>query len=365
MKIGIVGLPNVGKSTLFNALTRSKGAMAANYPFCTIDPNVGVVEVPDERIQKLVETVKPEKVIPAIVEFVDIAGLVKGASEGEGLGNQFLSHIRECDAISQVIRVFFDANVIHVHGNVEPKRDMEILETELILADLQTVQKRLQKANSDAKSGDKKKKEYADIVAKAEKILSEGRKMIDADLSTDELETLHDLHLLTAKPILYIANVDEKEIANFDAAKIEQLKQSLGLKPTHKLIPISAKIEEELGSLTDEEAKMFLSDLGLKETGLNALIKAAYATLGLITYFTAGVKEVRAWTIHQGDKAPRAAGVIHTDFEKGFISAETIRWQDFVQYGGESGARDKGLMRMEGKEYVVQDGDVMHFRFNN
>jgi GTP-binding protein YchF len=360
MKIGIVGLPNVGKSTLFNALTHTKGAMAANYPFCTIDPNVGVVEVPDERLHQLVETVKPEKVIPAIVEFVDIAGLVKGASEGEGLGNQFLAHIRECDAIAQVVRAFEDGNVIHVHGNVDPRRDMEILETELILADLQTVQKRLQKAQSEAKSGDKKKKEYAEVVARIEKALGEGKKVFDLDLNDEEKETLHDLHLLTAKPLLYIANVSESEVASFDAAA---LKQKLQLRAEQQLIPISAKIEEELGALTDEEAKMFLQELGLKETGLNVLIKAAYQTLGLITYFTAGPKEVRAWTIHQGDKAPRAAGVIHTDFEKGFICAEVIRWQDLVEQKGEAGVREKGLMRTEGKEYVVKDGDVMHFRF--
>lgn len=361
MKIGIVGLPNVGKSTLFNALTRSKGAMAANYPFCTIDPNVGVVEVPDERIRRLVEVVQPQKTIPAIVEFVDIAGLVKGASEGEGLGNQFLAHIRECDAIAQVIRAFEDPNVIHVHGNVDPKRDIEILETELILADLQTVQKRLGKAQNEAKSGDAKKKVYAELVATIEKALKEGQKILELELTPEENEALADLHLLTAKPLLYIANVSESEVATIDAPS---LKTKLGLQSSQELIPISAKIEEELGALSDEESKMFLQDLGLKETGLNALIKAAYRTLGLITYFTAGVQEVRAWTIHQGDKAPRAAGVIHTDFEKGFIAAETIACQDFVEYKGEAGAREKGRMHTEGKEYVVQDGDVMHFRFS-
>ncbi len=285
MKIGIVGLPNVGKSTLFNALTKSKSAMAANYPFCTIDPNVGVVEVPDARLQKLVELVKPEKTIPAIVEFVDIAGLVKGASEGEGLGNQFLAHIRECEAIAQVVRVFSDGNVIHVHGNVDPKRDMEVLETELILADLQTVQKRLSKAKNEAKSGDKKKAAYAVLVEKVEKMLSEGKKIIDSDFTPEEKIEMEDLHLLTAKPLLYIANVSENEIQNFDAGNF---KKTLNLKPEQKVIPISAKIEEELGALSDEEARMFLQDLGLKETGLNALIQAAYETLGLITYFTAG-----------------------------------------------------------------------------
>ncbi len=362
MKIGIVGLPNVGKSTLFNALTKTKSAMAANYPFCTIDPNVGVVEVPDARLQKLVELVKPQKTIPAIVEFVDIAGLVKGASEGEGLGNQFLAHIRECDAIAQVVRVFSDGNVIHVHGGVNPKRDMEVLETELILADVQTVQKRSAKAKNEAKSGDKKKAAYAALVEKVEKTLLEGKKIIDAGFTPEETADINDLHLLTAKPLLYIANVSENEAQNFD---VESFKKNLGLKPEQKVIPISAKIEEELGALSDDEAKMFLQDLGLKETGLNALIRAAYETLGLITYFTAGEKEVRAWTIHRGDKAPQAAGVIHTDFEKGFICAETIAYDDYVSAGGEQASKEKGFMRTEGKEYVVKDGDIMHFRFNN
>lgn len=361
MKIGIVGLPNVGKSTLFNALTRSKGARAENYPFCTIDPNVGVVEVPDHRLQKLQEVVKTDKVIPALVEFVDIAGLVKGASEGQGLGNQFLSHIRECEAIAQVVRVFEDKDVMHVHDTVHPQRDIEIIETELILADLQTVQKRLAKAQSEAKSGDPKKKAYAELVQKIEQALSSGQKIIDLTLTNEEKEQLHDLHLLTAKPFLYIANVAENEIVGLTE---DFLRERLGLKQNQRIIPISAKIEEELGALTPEEALMFLQDLGLKESGLNALIHAAYETLGLMTYFTAGVKEVRAWTIHKGDTAPKAAGVIHTDFEKGFIRAEVVRWQDLVQYNGEAGAREKGLVRTEGKEYIVQDGDVMHFFFS-
>ncbi len=362
MKIGIVGLPNVGKSTLFNALTRTKSARAANYPFCTIDPNVGIVEVPDERLQKLKVVVKTEVIIPAIVEFVDIAGLVKGASTGEGLGNQFLAHIRECDAIAQVLRFFHDNNITHVHDSVDPLRDKEIIETELILADLQTVQKRLAKAQSEAKSGDKKKKEYADIVAKVEQALTKGEKVIDLPLTMEEKEAIHDLHLLTAKPILYIANVHENEIAEL---KIQDLASVIKLSAKQKLIPISAKIEEELGGLPAEEAKLFLQELGMKETGLNSLIKAAYETLGLITYFTAGVKEVRAWTIHKGDTAPKAAGVIHTDFEKGFIRAEVVLSEDLIQYGGEQGAREKGVMRTEGKEYVVQDGDVMHFFFSS
>lgn len=360
MKIGIVGLPNVGKSTLFNALTRTKCAKAANYPFCTIDPNVGVVEVPDERIRQLKETVKTQKLIPAIVEFVDIAGLVKGASEGEGLGNQFLAHIRECDAIAQVIRVFEDANVTHVHDTVDPKRDIEILETELMLADLQTLRKRLAKGRNDAKSGDQEKKEYTDLLEKIEKILSAGEKVITANLTTEEKETIQDLHLLTAKPLLYIANVDEKIITTLN---LDELKRRLALSEKQQLIAISAKIEEELGALAEEEAASFLQELGLKESGLNMLIKLAYETLGLITYFTAGPKEVHAWTIHKGDTAPRAAGVIHSDFEKGFIRAEVVHWQELVKYDGEAGAREKGLVRTEGKDYLVQDGDVMHFLF--
>jgi GTP-binding protein YchF len=360
MKIGIVGLPNVGKSTLFNALTRSKGAMAANYPFCTIEPNVGIVEVPDERIARLQETVKTQKVVPAIVEFVDIAGLVKGASEGEGLGNQFLAHIRECDAIAQVVRAFADDNIIHVHGNVDPRRDIEILETELILADLQTITKRLAKATSDAKSGDRKKKEYLEFLQKVSKLIGAGKKLIDCELNKEEKELIADLHLLTAKPILYVANVHEQEIATID---IEALKKKFGIPASSKLIPISAKIEEELGALSREEANDFLKELGLKETGLNALIKAAYQTLGLITFFTAGPKEVHAWTIQAGVTAPQAAGVIHSDFEKGFIRAEVLNWKDMCDYGGEAGAREKGLLRTEGKDYVVKDGDVMHFLF--
>lgn len=362
MKIGIVGLPNVGKSTLFNALTRTKAARAANYPFCTIDPNVGVVEVPDDRLWKLKEVVKTDKVIPAIVEFVDIAGLVKGASKGEGLGNQFLSHIRECDAIAQVVRVFEDKNITHVHDSVDPRRDIEVIETELILADLQTVEKRLGKAQSEAKSGDKKKAEYAAFIAKVNEILNNGKKVIDAGFTAEEQEMIKDLHLLTNKPFLYIANVHENEVGKINA---DDLYAKLNLPKTKKIIPISAKIEEELGDLPMEEAQTFLNDLGLKETGLNSLIKAAYETLGLITYFTAGVQEVRAWTIHKGDLAPQAAGVIHTDFEKGFIRADVIRCSDLVELGSEQAAKDKGLLRMEGKEYLVQDGDVMHFFFNN
>lgn len=359
MKIGIVGLPNVGKSTLFNALTKSATAMAANYPFCTIDPNVGIVEVPDERMRKLAEIVKPERVVPAVVEFVDIAGLVKGASEGEGLGNQFLSHIRECDAIGQVLRLFKDDNVIHVHGGVDARRDLEIIETELILADLQTISKRVGKAKNDAKSGDKKKVAYAALVEKVEAELQAGKKVINMGLTDEEKLETADLHLLTSKPFLYILNVSETDLKTIIP---EQIKKDLGLPESSKVIPISAKVEEELINFTEEEAGGFLEELGIKESGLNALIKAAYETLGLMTYFTAGVKEVRAWTIHKGDTAPKAAGVIHTDFEKSFIRAEVIAYSDFVAHGGEQGAKEKGLLRLEGKEYIVKDGDIMHFR---
>ncbi|MCC6643584.1 redox-regulated ATPase YchF [Candidatus Peregrinibacteria bacterium] len=359
MKIGIVGLPNVGKSTLFNALTKSASAMAANYPFCTIDPNVGIVEVPDQRMKKLAEIVKPEKVVPAVVEFVDIAGLVKGASEGEGLGNQFLSHIRECDAIGQVLRLFKDDNVIHVHGGVDARRDLEIIETELILADLQTVSKRLGKAKNDAKSGDKKKTAYANLVEKIEAGLQAGKKTIDMGLNAEELAEINDLHLLTAKPFLYILNVAENDLRTVIP---EQIKKDLGLPESAKVIPISAKVEEELINFTEEESQGLLEELGIKESGLNALIHAAYDTLGLMTYFTAGVKEVRAWTIHKGDTAPNAAGVIHTDFEKNFIRAEVVSFDDFVANGGEQGAKEKGQLRLEGKDYLVKDGDIMHFR---
>lgn len=359
MKIGIVGLPNVGKSTLFNALTKSSSAMAANYPFCTIDPNVGIVEVPDARMNKLAKIVTPEKIVPAVVEFVDIAGLVKGASEGEGLGNQFLSHIRECDAIGQVLRLFKDDNVIHVHGGVDARRDLEIIDTELILADLQTVTKRAGKARNDAKSGDKKKAAYMALVDKLEKGLQEGKKARDMGFTPEEMLELNDLHLLTAKPFLYILNVSEGDLKTIVP---EQVAKDLGLSDSAKVIPISAKVEEELINFTEEEAAGFLEDLGIKESGLNALIHAAYDTLGLMTYFTAGVKEIRAWTIHKGYTAPQAAGVIHTDFEKNFIRAEVVAYADFEACNGEQGAKEKGLLRLEGKEYVVKDGDVMHFR---
>ncbi len=361
LKIGIVGLPNVGKSTLFNALTRTKSAQAANYPFCTIDPNVGIVEVPDARLKKLAEINSSEKILPAVIEFVDIAGLVKGASTGEGLGNKFLAHIRECQAIGHVVRVFNDPNVIHVHGDVDPKLDREVIESELLLADLQTVEKRLDKARSDSKSGDKEKKAYFELVNKVFEALQSGILASNLDLTDEEKEALKDLHLLSMKPHLYIINLHEDEIGNADKAKYAEM---LGVSDLNKIIPISARVEEELVGFNDEEAQEYLAELGLKETGLNALIKAAYHTLGLMTYFTAGPKETRAWTIHKGDLAPQAAGVIHTDFEKGFIKAEVVAYEDLVNAGTYAQAKEQGKVRMEGKEYVVKDGDVMLFKFS-
>lgn len=360
LKIGIVGLPNVGKSTLFNALTRTKNAMAANYPFCTIDPNIGIVEVPDIRLQQLAEVSHSAKIIPATIEFVDIAGLVKGASQGEGLGNQFLSHIRECDAIGHVVRFFKDENVIHVHNIIDPLMDKEVIESELLLADIQTMEKRTQKAASDAKSGDKEKKAYHSLLEKVFSALKSGTLAININLDKEERAALRDLHLLTNKPHLYIINLHENELKNIDKSLYSK---QLGIEDANKIIPICAKVEEELGDFNEQESEAYLKELGLKETGLNALIKAAYSALGLITYFTSGEKETRAWTIHKGDLAPVAAGAIHTDFEKGFIKAEVIKCEDLISEGGELNAKEKGLLRIEGKDYEVKDGDVMHFRF--
>ncbi|MCK5604162.1 redox-regulated ATPase YchF [Candidatus Pacearchaeota archaeon] len=362
LKIGIVGLPNVGKSTLFNALTRSKGAQAANYPFCTIDPNVGIVEVPDKRLNALTELVKPEKVLPAVVEFVDIAGLVKGASEGEGLGNKFLHNIRECDAIAQVIRFFEDSDITHVHGGINPKLDMDVIHLELILADLDTVSRRLGDTEKKTKSGDKEAIMQVGALKRVKEALEAEKLAINVELEEKEREFLKELHLLTNKPFIYIANLKEEELAGFDA---EKNKKELDLGNHEQILPISAKVEEDLVGFSVEEAEEYLNELGLEESGLNAFIRAAYRLLGLQTYFTAGVTEVRAWTVKIGASAPQAAGVIHTDFEKGFIKAETIAYDDFVACGGEAGAKEKGKMRMEGKEYIVQDGDVMHFKFAN
>lgn len=362
LKIGIVGLPNVGKSTLFNALTKTRAAQAANYPFCTIDPNIGIVEVPDERLNVLRDMVKPEKVVPAAVEFVDIAGLVKGASKGEGLGNAFLSHIRETHAICHLVRGFEGGDVIHVEGSVDPKRDREIIEAELALSDLQTVIKRIDKEQGPARTGNKDAKQALILLEKIKAGLEQGTMASALSLSDEERVPLKDFQLLTGKPMIYGVNVSEAQLKD---ASPDAWKTKLGLPSTASLVVISAKIEEDLTDLTQEEAKEYLGSLGVTSSGLDRLIAAAYAALGYATYFTAGIKEVRAWTITKGMTAPQAAGVIHTDFEKGFIRAETISYKDFVQYGGESGAKNAGKMRAEGKEYVVQDGDVMHFRFAN
>ncbi|MBI2463357.1 redox-regulated ATPase YchF [Candidatus Peregrinibacteria bacterium] len=361
LKIGIVGLPNVGKSTLFNALTRSSMAATANFPFCTIDPNKGIVMVPDERLKVLSDMIQPDKVTGAVIEFVDIAGLVKGASVGEGLGNQFLSHIRECDAIALTLRFFEDSGIIHVHNVIDPKADREILEAELILADIGTVEKKLDKARSEAKSGDKLKQKYVTIVEKIYTALAEGKLASEAKLDEKEKLEIKDLHLLTMKPFLYIANVSEEQLKTLTE---EILKEKSGLQPSKDLIAVSAKVEADLNTFSEEEAAQYLQELGLKEKALDHLIRAAYKLLGLETFFTAGKKEVRAWTIQKGALAPQAAGVIHTDFEKGFIRAEVTGYNDYVAAGGELKAKEKGLTRQEGKAYQVKDGDVMFFKFN-
>ena len=360
LKCGIVGLPNVGKSTLFNALTKA-GIEAANYPFCTIEPNVGVVEVPDPRLAKLAEIVKPQRVLPAVVEFVDIAGLVAGASKGEGLGNQFLANIRETDAVVHVVRCFADDNVVHVSGSVDPIRDIEIIDTELALADMATVEKALARYRKPANAGDKEAKILVAVLEKCFAQLDKGKAVRALDLSKEEWLNLKPFCLITAKPVLYVANVAEGGFENnphLDAVRAHAATEKA------EVVPVCAAIEAEIADLDDEEKQMFLADLGLEEPGLSRLIRAGYKLLGLATYFTAGVKEVRAWTIHQGDTAPQAAGVIHTDFERGFIRAQTIAYADFIACGGESGAKEAGKMRSEGKDYVVHDGDVMNFLFN-
>jgi GTP-binding protein YchF len=365
LRAGIVGLPNVGKSTLFNAVTRTRKAEAANYPFCTIDPNVGIVTVPDARMYELQKIAKTNVVIPAAIEFVDIAGLVKGASQGEGLGNKFLTHIREVDAIVQVVRCFEDADIHHVAGSVDPVRDIEVINTELILADLESVKKRRERIGKDVKRGEKAAVAEDAVLAKIEPALDAGKPAITVKLTPEEKALSKPFFLLTDKPTIFACNVKENELAQGDQnAYVQKVQEYVKTHLACEAVVISAQIESDLVDLAPDEAQAFLKELGVNESGMGALIRATYHLLGLRTYFTAGEKEVRAWTIHAGDTAPQAAGVIHSDFERGFIKAETVAYDDLVKCGSVAAAREKGLYRMEGKEYIVKDGDVLLFKFN-
>lgn len=366
LKCGIVGLPNVGKSTLFNALSENAKAEAANYPFCTIDPNIGIVEVPDERLNKITEFVKPKSTVPTHIEFVDIAGLVKGASKGEGLGNQFLSHIKDCDAIAQVVRCFEDGDVVHVNGSVDPLRDIEVIETELMLADLNVVDKRIDKHQKLAKGGDKKAIKALEVLEAIKKALEAGKPARTVEVDEEGREATKDVQLITSLPVLYVGNIDEASAGSGVENSNPHFKTLMehAKRNNAEAIAICAKVEAELSELPKEERASFLEDLGLKDSGLTRLVKAGYKLLGLITYFTAGEKEVRAWTIRKGWKAPQAAGVIHSDFERGFISSETYSYDDLLKYENVAKIKEAGLVRKEGKEYIVKDGDIMLFRFN-
>jgi len=363
LEVGIVGLPNVGKSTLFNAITKA-GAEAANYPFCTIEPNVGVVDVPDERLPHLVEMYKTKRCIPTAMRFVDIAGLVKGASKGEGLGNKFLAHIRQVDAVAQVVRCFEDENVTHVEGALDPLRDIEIINTELCLADLDTLEKRLERVQKLVKTGDKKAPAEMAVLVRIKEMLDQALPARRVEMTEDDLLLIGDLNLMTLKPVIFIANVSEDEVATADDNKYVKIVKKYAAQEGAEVVTISAKVESEIAELSNEDAKEFLAELGLSESGLDKLIKASYYLLGLITFLTAGVQEVRAWTIKNGTKAPQAGGKIHSDIERGFIRAEIVSYDDLMLTGSANAAREKGLVRLEGKEYVMKDGDVTYFRFN-